>query len=63
MITVTMEGAIKIDQGLDHQRKTYLKRYVLFFYPHVSEAKNYHENVINPVNEILRRKTFKPKDT
>ena len=48
-------------EPLDHVRKQYLQRYLLFFYPHLSDPKIYHENVVDPVNEYLRRKNLKVK--
>ena len=48
-------------ETLDLHRKSYLKRYMLYFYPHLSDMKAYHCSVIDSVNEILRRKKLKIK--
>ena len=40
---------------LDPQRKTYLQRYILYFFPEVRDNKAWQRKVINPINEVLRR--------
>ena len=47
-------------ESLDIHRKNYVQRY-MYFYPHLSDVKAYHSSVIDPVNEILRRKNMKVK--
>ena len=42
-------------QELDRTRKGYLQRYILFFFPNLNEYKPYKMNVIDPINEVLRR--------
>ena len=49
-------------EPLDAQRKRYLQRYMLYFFPQLSDPKSYHSNVVDPVNEILRRKNLKAKN-
>lgn len=39
----------------------YLQRYLLYFYPHLSDPKAYHNSVVDNVNEILRRKKLKTR--
>ena len=47
-------------EPLESQRRSYLQRYMLYFFPHLSNPKAYHDSVIDYVNEILRRKKLKP---
>ena len=44
---------------LEIEHRDYLKRYLLYFYPHLSDSKTYHNSVVDHVNEILRRKKLK----
>ena len=46
-------------EALESQRRSYLQRYMLYFYPHLNDPKAYHDSVIDYVNEILRRKKLK----
>ena len=46
-------------EALETQRRSYLQRYMLYFYPHLTDSKAYHSSVIDHVNEILRRKKLK----
>ena len=44
---------------LENLRRSYLQRYLLFFYPHLKDPKVYHSSVVDFVNEVLRRKKMK----
>ena len=46
-------------EALQSQRRSYLQRYMLYFFPQLSDPKAFHEKVVDPVNEILRRKKLK----
>ena len=49
-------------EPLEQQRRTILERYLLYFYPQLNDPRVFHLNVVNPINEFLRRKVVNLKN-